>query len=464
MKAYISTSNKENLEILAKNLQDKKYEIFASNKTYKYLKEKGINVLENTTKLNFSNDFDIVVIDLYPFEEYMDKNIDEETLIENIDIEGITLLRAAAKNYKNTIVISSNEDYNIDLDDITLEKRQELALKAFAKSSKYDYLINKKLSKEFKSKNQDKACYFNKIQDLRYGENPHQKAGLYSYNKEIDWTLLNGKEMSYNNFLDATVAIEVVSEFFDVSACAIVKHANPCAVALAPNIEQAFDKMLDSDPISPFESTIATTKEITLSLAKKLNPMNLEVIIAPSYNSEALEELKKNKNIRILKINTPLKEILKFQDEEIKLTPFGALIQEKNNKDLDVKTFKVMTQKKPEQRELEDMIFAFKVVKHAKSNAVVIAKDLRTIGICAGQPNRIDALEVALNRVCDSNKDAIVATDGTLSTTESILLMAQNRISAAIQSAGGAKDKEITQTADKYNISMIATGIRHFKH
>lgn len=464
MKAYISASNKENIELLAKNLQDKKYEIFAPKETYKYLKEKNINVIESPIEKALDDNFDVVAINLNSFEEYLDKNIDEQTLIENINIEEIALLRASAKNYENTIVISSDKDYNIDLDDITLEKRQELALSAFLTTSKYDFLVNKKLSKEFKIKNNEQAYYFNKLQNLRYGENPHQSASLYSYKKELDWNLLNGKEMSYNNFLDATVALEIVAEFFDVSAIAVVKHSNPCAVALASNIEQAFDKTLDSDPISPFKSTVATTKEITLSLAKKLRPMNLEVIIAPSYNSEALEELKKNKNLRILKINTPLCEILKFQDEEIKLTPFGALIQEKNNKDLDIKTFKVMTKKKPEQSELEDMIFAHKVAKHAKSNAIVVAKDLRTIGICTGQPNKIDALEVALNRVCDSNKEAVVATDGTLETAESILIMAQNRISSVIQVAKSTKDAEIAKLADKYNISMISTGIRHYKH
>jgi phosphoribosylaminoimidazolecarboxamide formyltransferase/IMP cyclohydrolase len=192
--------------------------------------------------------------------------------------------------------------------------------------------------------------------------------------------------------------------------------------------------------------------------------MFLEVVIAPSFDFEALAELKKKKNLRIIQMNTPFAEILKFQDEEIKLTPFGALIQQKDNKDLDVKTFKVITKKKPEQRELEDMIFAFKVVKHVKSNGIVVAKDLRTIGICGGQTNRVGAVEVALNRVCDSTKDAVVASDGFFPAIDNIQIMAQNRVSAVIQPAGSIKDNEVIEAADKFGISMISTGIRHFKH
>lgn len=493
-RAYISVSDKENIEILAKNLQDKKYEIVSTGNTYKYLKEKGINAIESSEITGFTEllggkvkslhpdifagilaneqeradekikAFHLVAIDLYPFENYLDKNVEIETLISNIDIGGVALLRAAAKNYENVIVISNKNDYSIDLDEIDEEKRQKLALAAFNKTSKYDYLINKKLSKQFKLEQENKAYYFEKIQSLRYGENPHQEANLYSYDKELDWVLLNGKEMSYNNILDATSALEIASEFFDVCACSIVKHTTPCAVALSCDIESAWDKALDSDPISPFGGVVAFTKEVTLSLAKKLTSMFLEVVIAPEYSKDALEELKKKKNLRVIQVNTPLEKILKFQEEEIKLTPFGALIQQKDSKDLDIATFKVVTKKKPEQQELEDMIFAFKVVKHVKSNAIVVAKDLRTIGICGGQTNRVGSVEIAINRVCDSPKGAVLASDGFFPAIDNIQVAAQNRISAIIQPAGSIKDKEVIETADKYEISMISTGIRHFKH
>ncbi len=493
-RAYISVSNKENIEILAKNLKDKNWEIYSTSNTFKYLKDKGIDVKESSLLTGFDEllkgkvkslhpkifagilaneterkqediiPFDLVAIDLYPFEEYIDKNVELQTLINNIDIGGVALLRAAAKNYKNVIVISSGDDYKIDIDEIDEFKKQELALKAFMKTSKYDFIINKKLSEEFRAQSQNKTFYFEKIKDLRYGENPHQKASLYSYNKEIDWEVLNGKELSYNNILDMTSAVEIVSEFFDVSAVAIVKHTNPCAVALASDIEKAWDRALDSDPISPFGGIVAFSKEVDLNLAKKLTSMFLEVIIAPNYTNKALDELKKKKNLRLVKINTKLEDILKFYNEEIKLTPFGALVQQKDSKDLDVNTFKVVTKNKPEQKEVEDMIFAFKVVKHAKSNAIVIAKDLRTIGICAGQTSRVGAVEVALNRVCDCAKGAVLASDGFFPAIDNIQVAAQERISAIIQPAGSIKDIEVIEAADKYGISMITTGIRHFKH
>lgn len=493
-KAYLSIFNKENLEILAKNLIDKKYKLIATKNTALYLKDKGFEVEESSGLTGFDEllggkvkslhpkifaeilatkeekqkenieGFDLVAVDLYPFEEYINKNIETETLLSNIDIGGVSLLRAAAKNYQNVIVISSSDDYSIDLDEIDEKKREELALKAFLKTSKYDFLIEKKLSNQFKQEENSKALYFNKLQNLRYGENPHQKASLYSYDKELDWVLLNGKEMSYNNILDSTAGLELAAEFFDVCACVIIKHTTPCAVALSSNLESAWDKALDSDPISPFGGVVVFTKEVELPLAKKLTQMFLEVIIAPSYSAEALLELQKKKNLRVIKINTPYKNILSFCDEEIKLTPFGALIQEKDTKELDVKTFKVITKKKPEQREVEDMIFAFKVVKHVKSNAIVVAKDLRTLGICGGQTSRVSSVEIALSKVCDSPKDSVIASDGFFPAIDNIQVAAQNRVSAIIQPAGSIKDKDVIETADKLNISMIATGIRHFKH
>lgn len=493
-RAYLTVSNKENIEILAQNLKNNNYEIISTGNTAKYLKEKGFDVTESSTITGFQEllggkvkslhplifadilsteeervqenlkGFDLVAVDLYPFEQYLDKEVETETLIKNIDIGGVCLLRAAAKNYKNVIVISSFEDYKIDLSEIDEQKRMELALKAFNRVIQYDSAISNKLTKQFKLDEKYKNYNFTKIQHLRYGENPHQKASLYSYDKELDWALLQGKELSYNNILDATSAIEIASEFFDVSACVIVKHTNPCAVALAPNVEQAFDKALDSDPISPFGGILAFTREVDLSLAKKLTAMFLEVVIAPSFTPDALEEFKKKKNLRLIQLNTPYQEILKFQNEEIKLTPFGALIQEKNHKDLDVDTFKVITKKKPEQKEVEDMIFAFKVVKHVKSNAIVVAKDLRTLGICGGQTNRVQAVEIALNRVCDSPKGSVLASDGFFPAIDNIQVAAQNRVSAIIQPAGSIKDKDVIETADKYEIAMIATGIRHFKH
>lgn len=494
MRAYISVNDKENVEKLARNLVSLGYEIVSTGNSAKYLEEKGIKVQESSTITGFKEllggkvkslhpeifasilaneqerqeenikGFDLVCVNLYPFEKYIDIDCDMDTLINNIDIGGVALLRAASKNYQNVIVISSKDDYEIDIQDIDEEKREELALKAFMKTSKYDYLIYKKLSKMFKKQENSKAFYLEKIQDLRYGENPHQKASLYSYNKNIDYVQLQGKELSFNNIVDATSALELASEFYDVNATVIIKHTNPCAVALASNLELSFDRALDSDPISPFGGVIAFSQKVNLSLAKKLTAMFLEVILAPDFDDDALEEFKRKKNLRVIKVNTPLNILNEFVEEEIKLTPFGALVQKKDTKELDVKTFKVVTKKKPEQKEVEDMIFAFKVVKHVKSNAIVVAKDLRTLGICAGQTNRVGSVEIALSRVCDSPKGSILASDGFFPAIDNILVAAQNRVSAIIQPGGSIKDEEVIKTCDKYDISMITTGIRHFKH
>ena len=494
MRAYISVSDKENIEILAKKLTDKNCEIVATGHSAKYLQEKGFKVTESSTITGFNEllegkvkslhpeifasiladeterakenikGFDIVVIDLYPFEKYLNKDVELETLIQNIDIGGVALLRAAAKNYQNVTVISSKDDYEINLDEINEKKRQELALKAFNRVIGYDSAIISKLSKQFNLEQDFKTLNLKKIQNLRYGENPHQKAALYHYDKELDWELLGGKELSYNNIIDTSSALEITAEFFDVAACVIVKHTNPCAVALSSDIESAFDKALDSDPISPFGGIVSFSQKVEFSLAKKLNAMFLEVVIAPDFEDSALEELKKKKNLRIIKLNTPLKELLNFQNEEVKLTPFGALVQEKNKKNLDVETFKVITKKKPQQQEVEDMIFAYKVVKHVKSNAIVVAKDLRTLGICGGQTSRVASVEIALQKVCDSPKGSVLASDGFFPAIDNIQVAAQNRVSAIIQPAGSIKDKDVIACADKLGLSMIATGIRHFKH
>ena len=311
---------------------------------------------------------------------------------------------------------------------------------------------------------ENKTLNFNKIQNLKHGENVHQNASLYSYDEELDWVLLNGSEITYSNFINASLALKVSAEFFDVSAITIVKNNTICSVALAENNSLAFDKALDSDPIAPFGATIAFTKEINGILARKLSEIPTEMIIAPSFEENALEILMKRKNLKLIKINTPIQQVAKFNQEEVVLTPFGALIQEKDNKDLDVKTFKVATKKKPQQSELEDMIFAFKVAKHLKTSGIVIAKDLRTLGISSCQANTTDSLQVAINKVCDSLKDAIVACDCAINSINDIQIMAQERITGLIQPMGSLADNEIIQNADKLEISIVSTGLEHIKY
>ena len=336
------------------------------------------------------------------------------------------------------------------------------------RTSKYDFEIFTELNKRFNANpdnlNNEEVFYLNKIKDLRYGENPHQKAALYSYNKEIEYEFLNGKEFSYNNMIDATAALNIVSEFFDVNACVIIKHTNPCGVALGKTLMDAWQKALDCDPLSAFGGIVAFSKKVDLNIAKMLTSMFLEVIIAPDFTDEAVEELRKKKNLRIVKLKTPLEEYLKFTQKEIRLTPFGALLQEKDSKELDPDTFKTVTKEKPTAEMVEDMVFAFKIAKHLKSNAIVVAKDLRTLGLCGGQTSRVGSVEIALKRVCDSAKGAVLASDGFFPAIDNIEVAAQERIAGIIQPGGSIKDPDVIKLADKLGLVMVTTGIRHFKH
>lgn len=320
---------------------------------------------------------------------------------------------------------------------------------------------------------ESKTFNFEKIQDLRYGENPHQEAGLYRRGQDdtkagrqdtADYELLWGKELSYNNILDMTAAVNIVSEFFDVPSVSIVKHTAPCGVALGKDILDAYQKAFDCDPISAFGGIVAFSKEVTVPVAKLLNSVFLEVVVAPDFDEEALDILKGKKNIRIVKLNTSLEDYRKIQNKEIKITPFGVLIQDSDKKELDKDTFKVVTKTKPTAEQIEDAIFAWKVAKHAKSNAIVIAKDFRTLAIGQGQTSRICSMEQALDYACDEAKDAVIASDGFFPAVDNIQAAAQCRIGLIIQPGGSIKDSDVIAEADKYNIAMITTGIRHFRH
>ena len=411
--------------------------------------------------------FDIVVVNLYPFEKVAKEEHDEDLLIKNIDIGGVTLLRAAAKNNKNVTVVSSPDEYEKLLENLSQNNgqtgddlRKEFALKAFEITSKYDSEILKELSE-----NKDyETLYLKNKKELRYGENPHQKAFIYEYKNTADFDILNGKELSYNNILDVTAAVNIVSEFYDVPACAVVKHTTPCGVALGKTLNEAYLKAFDADPVSAFGGIIAFSRTVDEEIAKHASSIFLEVLVAPDYTEEALNLLTKKKNLRIIKLNTPLRVYKNLINKEIKITPFGTLVQDVDNKELDKDTFKVVTKNKPTTEMIEDMVFAWKVAKHVKSNAIVIAKDFKTLGICGGQTSRIDAMETALNKACDGAKDAVAASDGFFPAIDNIQAAAQCRIAGIIQPGGSIKDNDVIEQADKYNIVMVTTGVRHFKH
>lgn len=505
-RVYISVFDKEGIVEFAKELTEKQnFEIVSTGGTYNLLKENKIAVKEvaevtghpemlhgkvkslhpvifggilgdatkpdeaaELKKLNIQP-FDMVVVNLYPFEQVAAKTDDIAELIKNIDIGGVSLLRAGAKNYKNVTVVTDKSDYVRSIA-ASEEVRQELAVKALKTTSNYDAIISSKLGEVFGLENETKTFNFEKIQELRYGENPHQKAGLYSLmdsltnQHQADYEILWGKELSYNNILDVTAAVNIVSEFYDVPAVSIVKHLAPCGVALGKDILDAYQKAFDSDPVSAFGGIVAFSQTVTEKVAKLLNAVFLEVVIAPDFDEEALEILKSKKNIRLIKLNTSLEYYKKIANEEIKITPFGVLIQDSDKKELDKDNFKVVTKEKPSAEQIEDAIFAWKVCKHAKSNAIVIAKDFKTIAIGQGQTNRVGAFEWALNYACDGSKDAVAASDGFFPAIDNIHAAVQGRIALIIQPGGSIKDADVIAEADKYKISMITTGIRHFKH
>lgn len=299
---------------------------------------------------------------------------------------------------------------------------------------------------------------------LKYGENPHQKAFLYKTSNSAEMENLSNVEISYNNLLDISCAVRLSAEFYDVNAVVIVKHNSPCGVALGKSLNEAYLKAFDTDPISTFGACVAFSKTVDKEIAKHASSVFLDSVIAPDFDSDALEILQKNENLRIIKLVTPLKTIRTMQEQEFCVTPFGTLVQETDNKELDKDTFNVVTKKKPDTEMIEDMVFAWKIAKHVKTNGVVIAKDFKTLAIVGGQTSRIDAVETALNRACDGSKNAVVACDGFIPAVDSIQAAAQCRINGIIQTGGGFKEKEIINAANKYEIAMITTGIRHFKH
>lgn len=509
-RALISVYDKSGITEFAKQLQnDFQYEIVSTGSTAKVLRDAGVTVTEVKAVTGASEmldgkvktlhpsifagiladvtsskeveeitasriaPFSMVVVNLYPFKEVSAKTAEEAELIKNIDIGGCALLRAAAKNNKNVLAVSSPNQYNLVVDNLkkhgglfSNEISKEFALRVFGLTSQYDECIRGALSSIYGEENDFFTMCLEKNQDceLRYGENPHQNAVLYNTDKMLDYEVLQGKALSYNNILDATAALGVVSEFYDVPACAIIKHNQPCGVALGKTTQDAYLKALDCDPISAFGGVVAFSTNVDEKLAKHLSELFLEIIIAPDFSEGALKLLEIKKNLRVIKLKTPLKNYNEFLTKDVRITPFGVLVQSSDKKQLDVDEFKVVTKEKPTSEQVEDMVFAWKVAKHVKSNAIVIAKDFKTLGICGGQTSRIDALEIALNRACDSSKDAVLASDGFFPAIDNIYSAAQGRIKAIIQPGGSIKDKDVIAQAEKYSMIMITTGVRHFKH
>lgn len=497
-RAFISVYEKSGLIDFARNLTEKfNFEIISDGDTYDLLKKSDIEVTSieeftNTTsflskdylKLNETilsgilanspdtealneiekmtvKSFDMVVVNVCPLDKLPSQLFDIDEIISKIDIPSITILRAAAKNYKNVTVITDKVDYFVALNANDFG-RLKLAAKAFNVVANYDKFIAVKLGEQTGEK-PFKTLNFEKVRDLKYGENPHQKGAIYKTERMIDYEVINGKELSFNDILNVTEATNIVSEFYDVNAVSIIRHTKPCGVALGRSIYDAYTKAFDCDPISSFYGTVGFSKPVDIEVAKHLNSMAVEVIIAPDYTPDAVNFFNDNNDIKLVKLNTSLKDYRRLTREEVIMSPFGALVQDSDSSELDKDMFKVVTREKPTAEQVEDAIFAWKVVKYAKTNAAVIARDFRTSAISQGQTNAIIAIEQALNYACDNSKEAVLASDATIHAEDCVYSAVQGRISLIIQPGGSVKDQNIIETCDKYGIAMITTGIRNFR-
>ena len=418
---------------------------------------------------------DMVVVNLYPFKNtVLNEKSTHSDIIENIDIGGPTMIRSAAKNYNDVTVIVDPEDYekvlnSIEKDgDTTEEYRMELALKVFEHTSAYDTMISGYLrEKTKKGKFPEKLTLtYEKVQDLRYGENPHQGAAFYREIFDINGSIakgkqLHGKELSFNNINDANGALELLKEFSQPTVVA-VKHTNPCGVGSGIDIFEAYMKAYESDPVSIYGGIIVANRKIDLKTATEIGKIFVEIVIAPGYEEDAFEYLSKKKNVRIIE----LENILEKQSEhkfDIKKVNGGILVQDLDDKLIDG-DYEVVTERIPTKHEIEDMIFALKIVKHAKSNGIVMAKNKKTLAVGPGQTSRIWAVENCLKQSNDDTKGGVMASDAYFPFSDSVEAAAKAGITAIVQPGGSIRDKESIDAANKFGIAMIFTKLRHFKH
>ncbi|HPL52527.1 MAG TPA: bifunctional phosphoribosylaminoimidazolecarboxamide formyltransferase/IMP cyclohydrolase [Bacillota bacterium] len=510
-RALISVSDKKGIVEFAGELTKLGVEIISTGGTAKALGEAGINVvgisevtgypecldgrvktlhpsihggllairenqghMDTLRKLDI-NTIDMVVVNLYPFRKTIQKEeVELSEAIENIDIGGPSMLRSAAKNNKYVTVVVNPSDYQKVLNEIRINgdtseaTRLELAAKAFSHTASYDTLIGSYLWEKagLPKYPETVTMTFEKVQDLRYGENPHQAAAYYREMREVKGSIaaavqLHGKELSFNNINDANAALETLKEF-DEPAVVAVKHANPCGVGVGQDIYEAYVKAYEADPVSIFGGIAAVNREVDARTASEISKIFLEIVIAPSYTEEALQIIMGKKNIRILE----LKDINRKAQEEpdLKKVSGGLLIQDADWQDFNMSDIKYVTDRKPTEKEMQDLLFAWKVVKHVKSNAIVVGKDGMTLGIGPGQTNRIWSTNMSLERSGDKAKGAVIASDAFFPFGDVAEAAARAGITAIIQPGGSVNDQLSIDECNKNGIAMIFTGMRHFKH
>lgn len=509
-RALISVFDKTGIVDFAKSLDSMGWEIISTGGTSKKLKEEGIKVQDISDLTKFPECFDgrvktlhpnveggilairdndkhqkqmaelgvepidIVVCNLYPFKQTILKpGVSHEEIIENIDIGGPTMIRAAAKNYKFVTVLTDPEDYAQVITelkengDTSAATKEMLAAKVFIHTSHYDALIADYFSKRLNiTYPKTLTLTYEKKQDLRYGENPHQSAAFYASIQGTEGTLtgavqLHGKELSYNNIGDTDGAIETLKEF-DEPTIVASKHANPCGVGSAATIADAYRKAYEADPVSIYGGIVASNREIDAETATEMAKIFLEVIVAPSFSKEALDILTKKKNIRLLQLENIGKK--NKHANKARTVLGGLLVQDLDTELLDEKDLKVVTKRQPTEAEMKDMLFAWKVVKHAKSNGITIAKNLTTTGVGPGQVSRIWALENAIRQGGENIKGSVMASDAFFPFSDCVEAAHNAGITAIIQPGGSVRDQDSIEAADKYGIAMIFTGMRHFKH
>ncbi len=506
MRAVISVYRKEGVEKLARALQNLGYEILSTGGTAKYLREHGIETQEIAKVTGFPEilngrvktlhpvihggilyrdwvekdreeieelgilPVDVVVVNLYPFEEMMKEDLEEEELMEFIDIGGPSLIRAAAKNYFRVVVLVDPEDYDwviekLDRGELDKKDRAYLAWKAFAHTAYYDGVISNALKKLFNIEEESKelSVPMRLSSKLRYGENPHQRGVLYTNPLEelgvARAHVLQGKEMSFNNYLDADSAVRIALEFPNDPACVIIKHNNPCGVALGKDLKEAFIKAKETDPEAAFGGIVAFNDRVDVELAEELTSMFLEVVIAPEYDERALEVLSRKKNLRVIRFFGMSNSF------DIKKVSGGFLLQDEDTQLYE--KLETVTRREPTEQEMEDLLFTWKVCKHVKSNAVVIAKDRRTLGIGSGQVSRVDSLRCAIQKAQRYGFDlsgAVLASEAFFPFRDSIDIAHEAGITAVIHPGGSIRDKEVFDAADEHGMAMVITGMRHFRH
>ena len=508
-RALISVSNKQNLKPLLNVLSKFKIEIISSGGTYRKIYELGFKCIElskfiNTPEIlngrvktlhpkiyggilnkrqnkehkreirknNYKN-IDLIIVNFYPFEDILSMKKNHNTIIENIDIGGPTMVRAAAKNYNDVAVICNPNQYEKFINEIKNKKgstslnfREKLAEEAFMETAYYESKIFKYFNERSDNIFPQKKIISSKlIKRTRYGENPHQRAAIYSESNHPDIIQLSGKELSYNNYNDLYSALDVTKLLPDNKGVVIIKHANPCGVSINQSKIESFKEALESDPISAYGGIVSCNFKMNLNLAKEINKIYFEIVMAKGFDKKSINLLKKKKNLRII-------DTYKFKSEN-KLNLISKynsmLIQNVDNKDLSKKDFRVVSKRKPNRETFKKLIFAFNVCRKVKSNAIVITDNYKTVGIGSGQPSRLDSCQIAINKMkqfqnSKKTKELCAASDAFFPFVDGIEKLIQSGVTAVIQPSGSKNDKEIIKFANLTNSILVFSKTRHFNH